>query len=109
MTKGKEVPRVWTKPLRKLTKDTTLGYLFIRFCEEIGVDLLPWQKWLAIHALEIVKEGQSWRFRYRYVIILISRQNGKTFFEVCLNLFFHLPLFFFEYEPSSCFQGCLKR
>ena len=88
MTKGKEVPRIWTKPLRKLTKDTTLGYLFIRFCEEIGVDLLPWQKWLAIHALEIVKEGQSWRFRYRYVIILISRQNGKTFFEVCLNLFF---------------------
>lgn len=88
MIQGKEVPRVWTKPLRKLTPKTTLGFLFNRFCEEIGVELLPWQKWLAIHALEIVTEGDSWRFRYRYVIILVSRQNGKTFFEVCLNLFF---------------------
>ena len=88
MIQGKEEPRVWTKPLKKLTKETTLGFLFIRFCDEIGVELLPWQKWLAIHALEIVTEGDAWRFRYRYVVILISRQNGKTFFEVCLNLFF---------------------
>lgn len=88
MILGKEEPRIWTKPLRKLTRDTTLGFLFIRFCDEIGVELLPWQKWLAIHALEIVTEGDAWRFRYRYVVILISRQNGKTFFEVCLNLFF---------------------
>lgn len=88
MIYGKEEPRVWTKPLRKLTRENTLGFLFIRFCEEIGVELLPWQKWLAIHALEIVTEGDNWRFRFRYVVILISRQNGKTFFEVCLNLFF---------------------
>lgn len=88
MIYGEEVPRVWTKPLRKLTEKTTLGYLFIRFCDEIGIELLPWQKWLAIHALEIVDEHNAWRFRYRYVVILISRQNGKTFFEVCLNLFF---------------------
>lgn len=88
MIQGKEEPRIWTKPLRKLTRETTLGFLFIRFCEEIGVNLLPWQKWLAIHALEIVTEGDQWRFRYRYVVILISRQNGKTYFEVCLNLFF---------------------
>lgn len=89
MILGKETPRVWTKPLRELTPETTLGYLFIRFCEEtVGVHLLPWQKWLAIHALEIVADGDQWRFRYRYVVILISRQNGKTYFEVCLNLFF---------------------
>ena len=88
MILGKEEPRIWTKPLRPLTNKTTLGYLFIKFCEQIGVELLPWQKWLAVHALEIVDEGESWRFRYRYIIILISRQNGKTFFEVCLNLFF---------------------
>ena len=88
MIQGKEEPRVWTKPLRKLTPKTSLGFLFNRFCEEIGVELLPWQKWLAIHALEIVTEGSQWRFRYRYVVILVSRQNGKTFFEVCLNLFF---------------------
>lgn len=88
MIYGKEEPRIWTKPLKELSENNTLGFLFIRFCEEIGIELLPWQKWLAIHALEIVREGSQWRFRYRYVVILISRQNGKTFFEVCLNLFF---------------------
>ena len=88
MLYGKEEPRIWTKPLRKLTKSTTLGFAFIDFCEVLGVELLPWQKWLAIHALEIITEGKTWRFRYRYVVILISRQNGKTFFEVLLNIFF---------------------
>ena len=88
MIYGKEEPRIWTKPLRKLTRTTSLGFAFIDFCEVLGVELLPWQKWLAIHALEIVTEGKTWRFRYRYVVILISRQNGKTFFEVLLNIFF---------------------
>lgn len=86
--KGKTEPRVWTKPLKELTEENTLGFLFCRFCESIGVDLLPWQRWLAIHALEIETEGDKWRFRFRIVVILISRQNGKTFFEVLLNLFF---------------------
>ena len=86
--KGYTEPRIWTRPLQKLTDETTLGYKFIRFCEAIGCNLLPWQKWLAIHALEIVNGGDNWRFRYRYVVILVSRQNGKTFFEVLLNLFF---------------------
>lgn len=86
--KGKTEPRIWTPPLRELTEETSLGFLFCRFCDAIGVELLPWQEWLAIHALEIIQEGKSWRFRFRYVLILISRQNGKTFFEVLLNLFF---------------------
>ena len=88
MLKGKTEPRVWTPPLRELTRETTLGYAFCDFCEEIGAVLLPWQKWLAIHALEIVEEGEKWRFRFRYVLILVSRQNGKTYFEVLLNIFF---------------------
>ena len=88
MSQGKTVPRVWTPPLKELTKETTLGYAFIDFCEMLGINLLPWQEWLAIHALEIVYEGESWRFRFRYVLVLISRQNGKTFFEVLLNIFF---------------------
>ena len=86
--KGYTEPRIWTRPLQKLTDETTLGYKFIRFCEAIGCNLLPWQKWLAIHALEIVNDGDNWRFRYRYVVILVSRQNGKSFFEVLLILFF---------------------
>ena len=88
MIRGKTEPRVWTPPLTKLTRETSLGFAFCDFCEVLGVELLPWQKWLAIHSLEIVTEGEQWRFRFRYVIILISRQNGKTFFEVLLNIFF---------------------
>lgn len=85
---GKTEPRIWTPPLRELTRETTLGFVFCEFCESLGVELLPWQKWLAVHALEIITEGEKWRFRFRYVLILVSRQNGKTFFEVMLNIFF---------------------
>lgn len=88
MITGNTEPRLWTPPLQPLTRETTLGYMFCDFCEAIEVDLLPWQKWLAVHALEIVREDDRWRFRYRYVLVLISRQNGKTFFEVLLNIFF---------------------
>lgn len=38
------------------------------------MSLLPWQRWLVIHALEIV-EG---RWRFRTVLVLVARQNGKT-------------------------------
>ena len=86
MIQGKTEPRIWTKPLKKLTRANSLGFAFNDFCDALGVDLLPWQKWLAIHALETVTEGRQWRFRYRYVLILVSRQNGKTFFEVMLNI-----------------------
>ena len=88
MIRGKTEPRLWTPPLQELTQETTLGFAFCDFCKAIGVELLPWQEWLAIHALEIVIEEDRWRFRYRYVLVLISRQNGKTFFEVLLNIFF---------------------
>lgn len=57
MIKGKTEPRLWTPPLRKLTQETSLGFAFCSFCDALGVTLLPWQKWLAVHALEIVHEG----------------------------------------------------
>ena len=88
MIKGKTEPRLWTPPLTELTEQTSLGFAFCRFCKAIGIELLPWQEWLAIHALEIIQENDKWRFRFRYVLVLISRQNGKTFFEVLLNIFF---------------------
>lgn len=40
----------------------------------IGLPLLPWQRWLVIHALEIV----AGRWRFRTVLVLVARQNGKT-------------------------------
>lgn len=37
--------------------------------------LLPWQAWLAIHAGEMLPDGRP---RFRIVLVLVSRQNGKT-------------------------------
>ena len=78
---GKKEPRIWTKPLRKLTPKTTLGYSCIEYAVKVmGMTLDPWQEWLLIHILEIVGnlETGNWRFRFRTVVIEVARQNGKT-------------------------------
>jgi hypothetical protein len=49
----------------------------------LGVPLLPWQRWLAIHAMELTPDG---RYRFRTVVSLVARQNGKTSFVVALAL-----------------------
>ncbi|WP_181778939.1 terminase [Pseudonocardia pini] len=73
---GKEEPRLWTRPLRDLTPDTTLGYQAIRFATEIlGVELLPWQRFWLLHALELLPDGS---FRFRTILTLVARQQGKT-------------------------------
>ncbi|WP_194385356.1 terminase [Microbacterium luteum] len=41
----------------------------------LGIKLRPWQKWLLIHALELLEDG---RYRFRKVVIIVGRQNGKT-------------------------------
>ncbi|MEF2735647.1 MAG: terminase, partial [Bifidobacterium choerinum] len=70
-------PRLWTKPLRPLTRETSLGFEVIDFAEQIlGIRLYPWQKWLLIHALELLNDGITYRFRR--IIVLVGRQNGKT-------------------------------
>lgn len=93
MIKGKETPRIFTPPLRELTPETSLGYMFIDFCESLDQPLLPWQKWLSIHALEIIGDFPgNWNFRFRYIIVLVSRQNGKTYWFKLLGLFFNYVL-----------------
>ena len=90
MLKGSTEPRVYTPPLRELTSDTSLGFAVIDFAEDVlDVRLLPWQKWLFIHALEIIGDfGDEWLFRYRTVLILVARQQGKTMMSEILALFF---------------------
>lgn len=83
---GKETPRIFTPPLRELTPDTSLGFAVIEFSAEVlGIELLPWQKWLLIHALELDESGS---FRFRTVVLLVARQNGKTTLMQVLSLFF---------------------
>ncbi len=74
--KGCEEPRIYTPPLRNLTPNTSHGFACISFAEDIlGVTLMPWQKWMLIHALELRKDGS---YRFRVVVCLVARQNGKT-------------------------------
>lgn len=73
---GHEVPAVFTPPLRKLTPKTSHGFEAIDFAENVlGVELYPWQKWVLIHALELKPNG---KFRFRTIILLVARQNGKS-------------------------------
>ncbi|WP_069164902.1 terminase large subunit domain-containing protein [Nocardia altamirensis] len=82
--KGCEQPRIFTPPLRELTRQTTHGFSVIDFAERtLGIALLPWQKWLFIHALELREDGL---YRFRTVLVLIARQNGKTLCMLILAL-----------------------
>lgn len=93
---GATVPRLWTRPLVDgpsgpcgcgcaLTPETSLGFRFERFVVDVvGLELLPYQRWLGIHMLELRPDG---RFRFSRVLVLISRQNGKTFYLKLLSLF----------------------
>lgn len=74
---GYTAPRVCTRPLRELTPETSMGYSVIEFSHEVvGVELIPWQQELLIRALELREDGR--KFRYRTVVLLVGRQNGKS-------------------------------
>lgn len=73
---GTTEPRLWTRPLRELTPETSLGFEVIEFARIVlGVSLYPWQEWLLIHALELLKDGT---YRFSRIIVLVARQQGKT-------------------------------
>lgn len=81
---GKAEPRIWTRPLRELSPETSLGFEAIEFAEEIlGRPLFPWQKWLFIHSLELELGSFTWdeypSLRFDTVIIEVARQNGKSY------------------------------
>jgi len=68
-----------------LTAETSLGFAVIDFAENVcKVSLFPWQKWLLIHALELLPDGT---FRFRNVVVLVARQNGKSLLSQILSLF----------------------
>lgn len=81
---GCEEPRLWTPPLRPLTRGTTHGYDVADFASEVvGEPLLPWERWLMVHALELLPDGT---YRFRTVLALAARQNGKTHTKKILRL-----------------------
>lgn len=80
---GKTTPRLWTKPLRELTPDTSLGFEAIEAAKIAGRTLHPWQEWFLIHSLELELGSFSYdefpRLRFKTVLLLVARQNGKSF------------------------------
>ena len=92
---GKTEARIFTPPLRELTEDTSLGFACIEYAKTVlRKKLYPWQEWALIHSLEIIGElGEEWRFRFRTVLFLISRQNGKTVLSEVIASFFLNVLF----------------
>ena len=83
---GSETPRVFTPPLRELTPETSLGFSVIEFAETVlEIELLPWQKWLLIHMLELLPDNS---LRFRTVIVLVARQNGKSTLSQVVALWF---------------------
>lgn len=88
---GKTEPRLFTEPLRPLDRTNTWGFAVVDFADMIGAPLLPWQRWVVIHALELAPgcttDQAGWRFRFRTILILVARQNGKSHLSRVLNLF----------------------
>jgi hypothetical protein len=93
---GSTIPREWTRPLVEgppgpcgcgcaLTAETSLGFAFEEFCRDVVRQPLdPWQRWLGIHGLEMLPDGRP---RFRQLLVLVARQNGKTELLVLLTLF----------------------
>jgi hypothetical protein len=70
--------------LRELTPATSYGFGVIAFGKMIGRPLDPWQEWAVIHGGELLPDGRP---RFRKLLILVARQNGKTELLVVLTLY----------------------
>ena len=86
ITHGFTEPRIYTKPLRELTPETSRGFECVAFAENVlRVHLLPWEVWLLIHLLELKPDGT---LRFRKALVIVARQNGKTLMAAVLAAFF---------------------
>lgn len=69
-------PRVFTPPLRELTPETSEGFAVIDFARDVlRLPLLPWQETAVIRGMELLPDGRP---RFRILLLLIARQQGKT-------------------------------
>lgn len=82
---GRTEPRLWTRPLRELTPETSYGFAVISFARDVLLQPLdPWEEWAVIHGGELLEDGRP---RFRTVLLLVARQNGKTHLCMVLSLF----------------------
>lgn len=96
---GQTEPRLWTPPLRELTPETSYGFAVIEFARyTLRTPLDPWEEWAVIHMGELLPDGRP---RFREVLIVVARQNGKTFLMRVLCLFWQ----FIEQWPMTVSTG----
>lgn len=94
--RGSTTPRLWTTPLVTgragdcpcgcaLTEDNSYGFDVIRFADKVlGEPLDGWQCWAVIHGGELLPDGRP---RFRRVLLIVARQNGKTHLLKVLTLY----------------------
>jgi hypothetical protein len=58
----------------KLNDYPSYGEQMIKFCEEIGFELMPWQQWLAHHSLKYKPDG---RWCHPVVTLLMRETTGE--------------------------------
>ncbi|MFI6759431.1 terminase [Micromonospora sp. NPDC050417] len=93
---GSTTPRLATPPLVQgpsgpcvcgcaLTRATSYGWAVIDFArDKLRMPLDPWEELAVIHGGELLPDGRP---RFRTVLVLVARQNGKTFLLTVLALF----------------------
>lgn len=93
---GSTTPRLWTPPLVEgapgpcgcgcaLDRSTSYGFGVEDFARDVlGMPLDPWERWLAIHGGELLADGRP---RFKKLLIIVARQNGKTHLLVVLSLY----------------------
>lgn len=84
--RGSTTPRLWTPPRRDLSDPAaSYGHDVIAFARDVlRQPLDPWQAWLVVHAGELAPDGRP---RFRQVLALVARQNGKTHLLKVLALY----------------------
>lgn len=83
--RGIEKPRLLTPELRPLNQETSYGFEVINFARDIlEMPLDPWECEAAVRLGELLEDGRP---RFRTVLILVARQNGKTLLAQVLILY----------------------
>lgn len=79
--------------MRELTPETSYGFDVVTFARDVlKAPLDPWQEWVVIHAGELLPDGRP---RFRRLLVLVARQNGKTYLLQVLTLYW----LFVEMQP----------
>lgn len=89
-----------TPPLQELTPSTSYGFDVIDFADAIGWPLDPWECGAVIRGGELIVDRADplGRLvpRFRFVLIIVARQNGKTLLCRVLTLYW----MFIERHPE---------